>query len=74
MTDAYFVHDDNYAAMKEDRDKCNGQKKTIQEFNSYLEQKLAEAEDEELAAILSTFAAAPSANKTIIVPIREEKS
>lgn len=46
MTDAYFVHDDNYAAMKEDRANCNGQKKTIREFNAYLEQKLAEAEDE----------------------------
>ena len=65
MTDAYFVHDDNYKAMKEDRDRHNGQKKIIREFNGYLEQKLAE--DEELAAILSTFAA-PTSNKTLIVP------
>ena len=51
--------DDNYRAMKEERDKCNGQKKAIQEFNSYLEQKLAEAEDEEVSIILSTFSSAP---------------
>ncbi|MCE7740787.1 MAG: hypothetical protein GPJ50_15590 [Candidatus Heimdallarchaeota archaeon] len=59
MTDAYFVHDDNYQAMKEDRDRHNGQKKAIQEFNRNLEQKLAEAEDEELASML-TWSSVPT--------------
>ena len=69
MTDAYFVHDGNYRAMKEERDKCNGQKKAIQEFNSYQEQKLAEVEDEE---ILSTFSSAPPTTKSILVQKQQE--
>ena len=71
MTGAYFVHDDNYRAMKEERDKCNGQKKAIQEFNSYQEQKLAEVEDEE---ILSTFSSAPPTTKIILVQKQQEDS
>ena len=58
MTDAYFVHDDNYDAMKKDRDS----------FNRNIERNLAEAEDEdkELSEILSTFSSAPPATcKTI---------
>ena len=49
MTDAYFVHDDNYDAMKKDRDS----------FNRNIEQKLAEAEDEELASML-TWSSVPT--------------
>ena len=64
MTDAYFVHDDNYDAMKKDRDS----------FNRNIEQKLAEAENEELAAILSTFVVVPPTTKILTIPKQQEDS
>lgn len=73
MTGAYSAHDDNYKAMKEDRDRYNGQKKTIDSFNRNIERKLAEAEDEELSEILSTFAA-PRTTKILIKPKPQEGS
>ena len=64
MTGAYSALEDDYRA----------QKKTIDSFNRNLEQKLAEAEDEELSEILSTFAAAPPTNKILIVQKQQEGS
>ena len=64
MTDAYFVHDDNYDAMKESRDS----------YNRDLERKLAEAEDEELSFILSTFSSAPPTTKILIKPKQQEEA
>ena len=63
MTDAYSALDDDYQAHK----------LKIRKFNSDLEQKLAEAEDEELAAILSTFATPPT-TKLLTIPKQQEDS
>lgn len=80
MTGAYSAHNDNYRAMKEDRDRHNGQKKIIDSFNRNLEQKLAEAEDEELSIILAAFSSAPPATckniglKPMIIKKQQEGS
>ena len=64
MADAYSAIDDDYQAHK----------LKIRKFNSDLEQKLAEAEEEELAAILSTFAQTPGTTKLLIIPKHQEDS
>ena len=64
MTDAYSALDDDYQAHK----------LKIRKFNSDLEQKLAEVEDEELVAILSTFAQTPGTTKILSIPKQQEDS
>ena len=62
MTGAYSTLEDDYKAHK----------KRIDSFNRNLEQKLAEAEDEELFSILSTFA--DSTPKILIVQKHKEEN
>jgi len=64
MTGAYSTIEDDYLAHK----------KRIDSFNRDLERKLAEAEDEELATILSTFSQVLGTTKTMIVPKQQEGS
>ena len=73
MTGAYSALEDDYDAHKKRIDSFN-HKQRIQEFNKHQEQKLAEAEDEELSSILATFSSAPPTSNPIIKPKQEEKS